>query len=218
MIRIFGRMPVHMRQWVRHMIALPSAGTGNNALNYGSDDIKLNGKLGTTVFVHEIGHSLDRHAFYGGRQLMSSSQRWLDAYNADAAVPDEYALTNQLENFAQNVVVALFNANVPGGVGTVQPAWRQITHQYHLIQDLIPGTIHPGGVCSHRFRNSPAVPKTGPKFASSMAEEEEEPYQELSNEVIVAEHLSPESVPETVEVGVFDDNGNFLGTETEALD
>ena len=216
MIKIFGSMPVHMRQWVRHMVSLPADG-GAHAYNAG-DNIMLAGNVGTTVFVHETGHSLDAHAFYDGKQRMSSSQKWLDAYNADTAVPDYYAQTNQVENFAQNTVVALFNANVPGGVGTVQPGWRQISHQFHLIDDLIPGTIKPGGVCTHRFKNSPAVPKTGPKRKLARDGEQEyaedESYDELSSSVIAME---PQPIPSTVEQATFDAEGNYSGSETVAI-
>ena len=60
MIDIFGRMPVRMRQYVRHILAVPgviSAGSsGDNIV------LKGTGPNLMTLFVHETAHSLDSHA------------------------------------------------------------------------------------------------------------------------------------------------------------
>lgn len=60
MIDLWGRLPVRMRDYVRHLIALPgtrSAGSnGDNIVFYGPANV-------ISIFVHEVAHSLDSHAF-----------------------------------------------------------------------------------------------------------------------------------------------------------
>jgi hypothetical protein len=60
MIDLFGRMPVSMRGYVRHIIALPGI---KSAFSNG-DNIAIFGK-GTDIslFIHETAHSLDSHAY-----------------------------------------------------------------------------------------------------------------------------------------------------------
>jgi len=73
----------------------------------------------------------------------------------DSAVSDGYAAHNQVENFAQEFVIALFDVNVPGGIGTVQPSWNSIFHQYFTIREfLAPERIlNPDGRCTFRWEN-----------------------------------------------------------------
>ena len=60
MIDNFGRMPVRMRDYVRHIIALPgqkSAGSnGDNIAFFGTSNV-------ISIFIHETAHSLDSHAY-----------------------------------------------------------------------------------------------------------------------------------------------------------
>lgn len=152
MIDIFGRLPVGMRSFNRHIIALPgTASAGSNG-----DNVQMNGPVGITVFVHENAHSLDSQAL--DPSPFSNGQTWLDAYNADSAVTDSYGQTSQQENFAQMTVVALYDKVVPGGVGTIQPNAQAISNQYTTAQNSLGDVITPGGTCTNRLVNSPAVP------------------------------------------------------------
>ncbi|KAM3475799.1 hypothetical protein MY5147_003551 [Beauveria neobassiana] len=161
MTELFGRLPVRMRQYIRHMIALP----GQRSAGSAGDNIQMNGDCEITVFIHETGHSLDSHAFDPKHGVpFSSSPVWKDAYDKDTAVTDDYAQTSQQENFAQETVVAVYNKNVNkggggGGIGKIQPNAQAIRNAYTTLEKYIGDIIIPGGECTHRLENSPAVPK-----------------------------------------------------------
>ncbi|ATY62579.1 catalytic domain [Cordyceps militaris] len=153
---LFGRLPVRMRQFVRHIIALP----GQRSAGSAGDNIQMNGDCEITVFIHETGHSLDSHAFdpvYG--VPFSNGKAWLDAYGRDSAVTDDYGRTSQQENFAQEMVVSVYDRNVKGGIGKIQPNAQAIRNAYTTLEKYIGDIIIPGGKCTHRLENSPAVPK-----------------------------------------------------------
>ncbi|KAF8428524.1 hypothetical protein EV426DRAFT_543398 [Tirmania nivea] len=155
MINIFGRMPVRMRQYVRHMLAVPgviSAGSsGDNIV------LKGTGPNLMTVFVHETAHSMDSHAIPATTAPFHDSPPWIEAVNQDSAISDSYAQTNQGENFAQETVIALFDKVVPGGIRSVQPNWRAIFHQYATAQGWLGDQILPGGTCQKRLANSAPI-------------------------------------------------------------
>ncbi|KAM3497257.1 hypothetical protein MY10362_009389 [Beauveria mimosiformis] len=156
MTELFGRLPVRMRQYVRHVIALP----GQRSAGSAGDNIQMNGDCEITVFIHETGHSLDSHAFdpsYG--VPFSNGRAWMDAYAKDTAVTDGYGQTSQQENFAQETVVSVYDKNVKGGIGKIQPNARAIRNAYTTLEKYIGDIIIPGGECTHRLENSPAVPK-----------------------------------------------------------
>ena len=159
---IFGRMPVRMRQYVRHVLAVPGVLSAGSS----GDNIVLKGKGSNlmTIFVHETAHSMDSHAIPGTSVPFHNSSPWLEAVNQDSAICDSYAQTSQGENFAQETVVALFDKVVPGGIGSVQPGWSQIFHQYATAQFWLGNQILPGGRCEKRLTNSAPVsmgPATG---------------------------------------------------------
>ncbi|KAK3192075.1 hypothetical protein K4F52_001702 [Lecanicillium sp. MT-2017a] len=209
MIDIFGRLPVRMRQFIRHIVALP----GTKSAGSSGDNIQMNGPIGITVYVHEIGHSLDSHAFdakYGAP--FSNSKVWIDNYNMDSAVTDSYAQSSQQENFAQETVVSLFDKVVPGGVGTIQPNWRAIFHQYATLQGYIGDIIIPGGQCTHRLTNSPAVPKSN--SARLFMDEAAKPDVALSDNVTEIEAIP---MGDTIELTEFDEAGQPSGSKVVNL-
>jgi hypothetical protein len=149
-IDLFGRIPVRMRDYIRHYVFVP----GNKSAGSSGDNTLMVGDVDITVFVHEIGHSLDSHAFDPSYGVPSN-------YNLDSAVTDDYAQSSQQENFAQETVVSVFDKVVPGGIGTIQPNWQAIFHQYATLQGYIGDTILPGGTCVNRLTDSQPVPMTG---------------------------------------------------------
>ncbi|KAH9885521.1 hypothetical protein F4778DRAFT_505771 [Xylariomycetidae sp. FL2044] len=176
MIDIFGRMPVRMRQYVRHVIAFPS--DSRHAYTWSDlGDVVLFGDAQNypTLWVHEIGHSLDMNAISGYAHPFNTDNIWIDNYNLDSAISDSYAATNQGENFAQETVIALFDKVVPGGIGTVEPNWSAIYHQYMTAQGYLGDVLVPGGRCGTRFANDdvvcmgPAAGCASAKMARSMA-------------------------------------------------
>ncbi|KAH8692279.1 putative conidiation-specific protein [Talaromyces proteolyticus] len=169
-IDIFGRLPVAMRSWVRHVLTIP----GDNYAYNSNGNIAF---FGTTsgimdVAIHETGHSLDLLGAYGDQ--LSSSQDWLDNYNQDSNVPDNYAQTNQIENVEQNTVVSVYDKVVPGGFGSAQPNWNNIFHQYATLQGKAGDQIIPGGSCDRHLVNSETV-STSDSAAAAMVDAVDKP-------------------------------------------
>lgn len=112
-----------------------------------------------TLFIHETGHSLDLLGAYPDKPL-SNSSTWLTRYANDSHVPDPYSQTNQIEDLAQNTVVAAYDLNVAGGFGAVEPNWREVYSQFRTIGDeqaKAGNMLVKGGVCGGRLANSPVV-------------------------------------------------------------
>ncbi|KAL3489786.1 hypothetical protein BJX62DRAFT_208341 [Aspergillus germanicus] len=157
MIDNFGRLPVRMRNLVRHQFAVPGEGLG--AYTYSDlGDIVFTGDIGHLLrfWVHEVGHAVDRN-INPSQGDYSSSQAWINEYNKDSYICDEYAKNNMAENFAQEVIVALFDKVVPGGIGTIVPNWNDIFHQYATVQAVMGDMLIPGGYCNRRFADDTIV-------------------------------------------------------------
>ncbi|CAI6339414.1 unnamed protein product [Periconia digitata] len=159
----FSKVPLQMRQYVRHIVDVPSPSgwafetSGNIVFNKPDDDM-------LPVILHETGHALDLEGAYNNTALSSSAQMW-DNYNQDKYVSDKYAASNMVENVAQNTVIAVFNENVEGGYEGVEKRWREIFRQYATVIDRAiaygkgNNFFKPGmeGVCTHRLPPSPRV-------------------------------------------------------------
>lgn len=167
----FGRLPVHTRQYVRHVVSLPAA--GNHAYNDGGNIAFFGTTLSNiNVHVHEAAHSLDLLGAYKDKPLYSSTN-WINNYNQDSAVPDPYAQTNQIENVAQNTVITTYERNVPGGFWGVNPNADRIFHQYATVdteQREAGKLLVRGGTCTARLANSSPVPVSGASSRVSAAQ------------------------------------------------
>ncbi|KAM7203809.1 hypothetical protein V8F20_003815 [Naviculisporaceae sp. PSN 640] len=145
MAEVFGRMPVKIRNYLRH--ALPgeqsaAGSSGGDTTFFGpqQDDQAI------TLWVHETGHSVDAHHGGDGTSSFSVTPVWIDAYNKDSAVFDGYARS---KNFAQELVIALLDRNLPGGLDAHNdtPQWHQVLNQVRSIQTLLGDELLPGGRC-----------------------------------------------------------------------
>jgi hypothetical protein len=65
-----------------------------------------------------------------------------------------YRISDQQENFAQEVVIALYDKVVPGGIGTVVPNWSSIYNQHTAVQRYLGGALVPGSTCQRRTRDA----------------------------------------------------------------
>lgn len=174
LINTFGRLPVHSRQFVRHVISLPaSAGhaynDGGNIALFGDTISNVN------VHIHETAHSLDLLGAFSPDKPLSGSTKWTNEYNQDSAVPDPYAQTNQVENVAQNTVVTTYERNVPGGFFGLNPNANKIFHQYATVdteqRETDPRSLLVvGGSCTGRLANSSPVPVAGATTAAAAPE------------------------------------------------
>ncbi|KAK5994164.1 Conidiation-specific protein 13 [Cladobotryum mycophilum] len=156
MIEVFGRLPVRIRDYVRTTIAMPGPRSAYTYSDLGDNIYFGDFQNYPTLFVHEIGHTMDNNVYHKGSDF-SASQQWLNAYNQDSAISDDYARTNQAENVAQETVIALFNTIVPGGIRSVEPNAAAISHQYTALQNVLGDILHPGGQCQNRFQNAGVV-------------------------------------------------------------
>ncbi|KAL9031605.1 MAG: hypothetical protein Q9196_000362 [Gyalolechia fulgens] len=168
LVDIFGRLPVHTRQFVRHLITLPAAlpharNTAGNIVFFGSALSDIN------VHVHEAAHSLDFLNAYEEKPLCSSA-KWISEYNLDSAVPDPYAQVDQPENVAQMTVITTYERNVPGGFFGLNPDASRIFRQYATLdtqQREAGALLVRGGSCTSRLANSDPVRISG--LATRMA-------------------------------------------------
>ncbi|KAK4461472.1 hypothetical protein QBC42DRAFT_178485 [Cladorrhinum samala] len=102
----FGKVPVRARQWIRAVKAIPDQSCNGH--------ICINGPClsSTSVYLHEVGHSLDVVLGSQGR-CVSDTDEWRDAVlNNDTCVPDGYSEASWHENFAQNTVIAAYHHTV----------------------------------------------------------------------------------------------------------
>ncbi|KAH8901448.1 hypothetical protein GQ53DRAFT_775997 [Thozetella sp. PMI_491] len=160
MIDIFGRMPVHMRQYVAHLTAVPWLNDGTIAATDSANIVVRGFNVNITVLSHEISHNLDKRAlnqFLEGHSRFSETGIWRDNINADAVVVTPYAATSWIENYAATGVIGVYDKLVPGGIGPIQPNWSQIFHGYATYQAFLGDTIIPGGTCNVKLDNSPPV-------------------------------------------------------------
>ncbi|RDB21832.1 Conidiation-specific protein 13 [Hypsizygus marmoreus] len=159
MVDAFGRLPVRYRQWIRHPIAFSDSSTWAYAVN-GEIVFHKNAYV-PTVWIHESSHILDAFAISVNGGRYSQTQAWLDTINQDPKVPDNYANTNSIEDFAQVANVALFDKLVPNGFGSVEPNWDQIFHQYATVEWVMGDNLFQGGTCTRRWADSTIIPMTG---------------------------------------------------------
>ena len=85
-----------MRQWVTSVSSVQASG-GSAYTQAGH--ITLFAAVPFDVLVHESTHAQD--------QNFSGSKQYLQAIGSDSCVPDEYAATNNVECYAQDMVVFL---------------------------------------------------------------------------------------------------------------
>lgn len=98
------QVPLFLRKTVLSYAAVPS--DNGNAYTAGAH-ITIFGALDTDVFVHESTHAYDGANVLSGLEL-SSQPTYLQALYNDTCAPDEYADVNNVECFAQDMVVFLY--------------------------------------------------------------------------------------------------------------
>ena len=124
-------MPLGMREYIRHIIALPHVASGAAALSNGDNIAIGDGYMMVYILTHEMSHSLDSHALLNiAPAPFSTGSIWKDNYNQDSAVASEYARSAWPENFAETGIVGLYDKVVPGGIGNIQKNWNQVRFQY----------------------------------------------------------------------------------------
>lgn len=94
----FCRVPVRMRQWTKNIIHFKNYRDGDKPYYYVGFIGLFGDAFSTALFFHEISHAVD---FLGGfhteRKNLHDEKVWLDAYNADSAIPDKSCNQNHWE-------------------------------------------------------------------------------------------------------------------------
>ncbi|KAL8850095.1 MAG: hypothetical protein Q9221_004956 [Calogaya cf. arnoldii] len=130
LINTFGRLPVHTRDFVRHLISVPSSKW--EASNVDGNIVFFGPTLNNLpVHIHESAHSLDSQKAFPANQLPKSPQ-WLQAYEKDSAVLDRYSKETQAENVAQFTVAASYGNNVLGGLEKMVKGFGKVKNQKRL--------------------------------------------------------------------------------------
>ncbi|EJD42326.1 hypothetical protein AURDEDRAFT_168627 [Auricularia subglabra TFB-10046 SS5] len=87
-----AKLPVGVREHAKFVLAV-KRDEGCVAYTYSGKYVRFHGNCGITVHAHEFGHALD--------DGFSGSKDFADAVAKSSCVPDSYANTNYVEDFAQ---------------------------------------------------------------------------------------------------------------------
>ncbi|KAL5342258.1 hypothetical protein BJX70DRAFT_395228 [Aspergillus crustosus] len=152
----FGKVPVGIRDWTKHVILFPGRDDGLGAYNDRNGNIVFFGERNLNVYIHEAAHSLDVLKGFNGVET-NQNPTYLSAYAVDSHVPDNYAASTHLENTAQNTVIGVYDLNVPGGFPGIQPEYYKIVHQHSAIKQIYGDALKSGGKCGSRLGDSETV-------------------------------------------------------------
>ncbi|KAI0835486.1 hypothetical protein F5Y06DRAFT_306235 [Hypoxylon sp. FL0890] len=165
MAEFFGKIPLSMREFIRHIIVLKPKDLQGAAAASNDDNIEFSEDSWCLyILVHEISHSLDSHVFIPGvtqpdQDRLSDSQTWKDQFSQDSATVSEYARTLWTEDLAETGIIALYDIVVPGGADTLSKNSHDVYHQYSTYQKYYGDLITPGKKtnCTSRLMNSQMV-------------------------------------------------------------
>ncbi|KAJ7107049.1 hypothetical protein C8R44DRAFT_805162 [Mycena epipterygia] len=108
-----GRVPVGLRRYVGVVVVLED--TEPHAYTLTNGDIHFFGDCAMDTWVHEATHSFD----FATPSPHSGVPGWAEAIANDSCVPDNYSLTNRVEDFAQMSVIKtytlLYDGHLPPG-------------------------------------------------------------------------------------------------------
>ncbi|KAJ7597579.1 hypothetical protein C8J56DRAFT_1108906 [Mycena floridula] len=112
-------MSLNYRNWIRHPVVLPDVVPHAWARN--GEIVFFGSTYMPNTWVHVSSHVLDQYAIPVNNIRYSVSQKWLNTIAQDPDVPDAYANSNSVEDFAQVANITMFDKTVPGGFGSVKP-------------------------------------------------------------------------------------------------
>ena len=152
-------MPVHMRSYVRQFIAIPKIDDQIAAQYFYPGDVEVHDVwMKVHILTHEMSHGIDFFALQQYGSPFSFTDQWQSNYALDSNSVSDYAKNNWQENFAEVGRIGVYDKVVPGGIGSIQPNWNKIFHQYATYQGYLGDTILPGGSCRDRVNNTAPVP------------------------------------------------------------
>ncbi|KAJ7765931.1 hypothetical protein DFH07DRAFT_955597 [Mycena maculata] len=109
----FGRVPVGLHRYAGTIIILSD--TSPHVYNITTGQTHFFADVQMNSWVHEMMHAFD----FSDPNMEMSAPGWAAAIAADSCVPDNYSLTNRVEDFAQvsvlKVYSLLYGGNLPPG-------------------------------------------------------------------------------------------------------
>ncbi|RGP81047.1 hypothetical protein FLONG3_836 [Fusarium longipes] len=148
----FGRVPVGLRNYIRTQFVGPMF--KDNAIGacttYPKGDVTIYGNTTTRLqdWVHEAVHGVD---FYRGHEkygkMYTDTDLWLNEFNKDDFISDDYAKLSHREDFAQMGVLTAIEDLSPGRMLTFQPNWDLLSHQYKAVSSFLGDDLTRGGTC-----------------------------------------------------------------------
>ncbi|KFY07380.1 hypothetical protein V492_07192 [Pseudogymnoascus sp. VKM F-4246] len=145
LIDYFGRLPVHERQSVSYVIAVPG---GGSAYEIGGLVVFQGNTASVSVFQHEVGHAVDAYNKPDGTS--SNTKEFLDAIDGDTCVPDDYANSSNVEDYTQVAVLLMYNTVVPGGLDTIGADYSCLNKQLAVVASRQQAEMELGGTCTWR--------------------------------------------------------------------
>ncbi|KAI1779237.1 hypothetical protein F4818DRAFT_455336 [Hypoxylon cercidicola] len=187
MATTFGKMPLGMREFVKHvMVVKPEGLPGACAISYDDSIVIADTHYQHYIFAHEMSHSIDSHQEVPGvtprgQGGLSISEHWHDEYSKDSATISDYARTAWPEKYvkgflllsifiwfqthfpetslAETGIIGLFHNVVPYGVQSLAHDPASVYHQYATYQTAYRDIITPRKkkMCTARAPDSPLV-------------------------------------------------------------
>ncbi|KAJ6611129.1 hypothetical protein B0H10DRAFT_2437663 [Mycena sp. CBHHK59/15] len=124
-----GSVPIGLRRYMGIVMVLGDTETHAYTLTNG--DIHFFGDCAMDTWIHEASHSFD----FATTTPHSSAPGWAQAIATDSCAPDNYSLTNQVEDFAQMSVVKIYMLLYDGHL---PPGFRAdcMSHQLDFMDTL----------------------------------------------------------------------------------
>ncbi|KAF2640159.1 hypothetical protein P280DRAFT_28484 [Massarina eburnea CBS 473.64] len=147
----FAFIPVGMRQYIRHIIIVPTSPTSDSdAAYWANDQLIIVGIPSFTSAVGAVARGLAIHGFRNPDSEKPASMltpyyetpAWTRAVQVDKTVLNTKGLSSQEENFKSMVVLAMYDAQKPGSGEAIVPEFAKVRDQIVRIQrDVIGGTF-----------------------------------------------------------------------------
>ncbi|KAJ6543565.1 hypothetical protein DFH09DRAFT_990604 [Mycena vulgaris] len=154
-----ARVPVGLRRFLGTVFVL--GGPTHAYTNLTNGDVHLFGDAAMDTWIHETAHAFD---YAIPTDPHSNSAAWEKATIQDSCAPDTYALTNQVEDFAQMAVIKIYmllqNGNLPPGF---QSACMQKQLNFMAALPLFNATRLFGNTCAINDGQRGVRKKIGPK-------------------------------------------------------
>ncbi|KAH6993556.1 hypothetical protein EDB82DRAFT_536527 [Fusarium venenatum] len=148
----FGRLPIGLRNYIRIQFAAPMLKNTmiGACTTYPRGDVIYYGNTTERLqdWVHEAIHGVDYylgHKKYG--KMFSDTDLFINEFNKDDFVSDDYAKLSYREAFAQMGVLATIEKFLPGRMASFQSNWNILSHQFAAVSTFLNETLSLDSTC-----------------------------------------------------------------------